>query len=124
MKRKDFKESLYDALDNEVDGMSYDEKMTLVHSLLVDYEKDNEEKRDISNKGCKWTDEELKIILSDAPTKENCIKYARLFKRGYGSIEQIYRWSVTTTKEMSEERKNDSFIIQVKRIAKELEIRG
>ena len=104
--------------------MSYDEKMTLVHSLLVDYEKDNEEKRDISNKGCKWTDEELKIILSDAPTKENCIKYARLFKRGYGSIEQIYRWSVTTTKEMSEERKNDSFIIQVKRIAKELGIRG
>ena len=124
MKRKDFKESLYDALDNEVDGMSYDEKMTLVHSLLVDYEKDNEEKRDISNKGCKWTDEELKIILSDAPTKENCIKYARLFKRGYGSIEQIYRWSVTTIKEMSEERKNDSFIIQVKRIAKELGIRG
>ena len=123
-KRKDFKESLYDALDNEVDGMSYDEKITLVHSLLVDYEKDNEEKRDISNKGCKWTDEELKIILSDAPTKENCIKYARLFKRGYGSIEQIYRWSVTTTKEMSEERKNDSFIIQVKRIAKELGIRG
>ena len=124
MKRKDFKESLYDALDNEVDGMSYDEKMTLVHSLLVDYQKDNEEKRDISNKGCKWSDEELKIILSDAPTKENCIKYARLFKRGYGSIEQIYRWSVTTTKEMSEERKNDSFIIQVKRIAKELGIRG
>ena len=124
MKRKDFKESLYDALDNEVDGMSYDEKMTLVHSLLVDYEKDNEEKRDISNKGCKWSDEELKIILSDAPEKENCIKYARLFKRGYGSIEQIYRWSVTTTKEMSEERKNDSFIIQVKRIAKELGIRG
>lgn len=124
MKRKNFKESLYDALDNEVDGMSYDEKMTLVHSLLVDYEKDNEEKRDISNKGCKWSDEELKIILSDAPTKENCIKYARLFKRGYGSIEQIYRWSVTTTKEMSEERKNDSFIIQVKRIAKELGIRG
>jgi uncharacterized protein PM1205 len=124
MKRKDFKESLYDTLDNEVDGMSYDEKMTLVHSLLVDYEKDNEEKRDISNKGCKWSDEELKIILSDAPTKENCIKYARLFKRGYGSIEQIYRWSVTTTKEMSEERKNDSFIIQVKRIAKELGIRG
>lgn len=124
MKRKDFKESLYDALDNEVDGISYDEKMTLVHSLLIDYEKDNEEKRDISNKGCKWSDEELKIILSDAPTKENCMKYARLFKRGYGSIEQIYRWSVTTTKEMSEERKNDSFIIQVKRIAKELGIRG
>lgn len=100
MKRKEFKESLFDALDNEVDGMSYNEKMILVHNLLVDYEKDNEEKRDISNKGCKWSDEELKIILSDAPTKENCVKYARLFKRGYGSKEQIYRWSVTTTKEL------------------------
>ena len=42
--------------------------MILVHNLLVDYEKDNEEKRDTSNKGSKWTDEELKIILSDAPT--------------------------------------------------------
>lgn len=111
-------------LNNVVDGMSYDDKMILVHNLLVDYEKDNEEKRDTSNKGSKWTDEELKIILSDAPTKENCVKYARLFKRGYGSIEQIYRWSVTTTKEMTDERKSDSFILQVKRIAKELGIRG
>ena len=49
---------------------------------------------------------------------------SRLFKRGYGSIEQIYRWSVTTTKEMTDERKSDSFILQVKRIAKELGIRG
>lgn len=46
MKRKDFKECLYDTLNNEVDGMSYDEKMILVHNLLVNYEKDNEEKRD------------------------------------------------------------------------------
>lgn len=124
MKRKEFKENLFATLNNPVDGMSYDEKMILVHSLLVDYEKDNEEKRDTFNKGGKWTDEELKIILSDAPTKENCVKYARLFKRGYGSIEQIYRWAMTATKEMSEDRKNDSFILQVKRIAKELGIRG
>ena len=124
MKRKEFKENLFATLNNPVDGMSYDEKMILVHSLLVDYEKDNEEKRDTSNKGGKWTDEELKIILSDAPTKENCVKYARLFKRGYGSIEQIYRWAMSATKEMSEDRKNDSFILQVKRIAKELGIRG
>ena len=67
MKRKEFKENLFATLNNPVDGMSYDEKMILVHSLLVDYEKDNEEKRDTSNKGGKWTDEELKIILSDAP---------------------------------------------------------
>ena len=88
MKRKEFKENLFATLNNPVDGMSYDEKMILVHSLLVDYEKDNEEKRDTSNKGGKWTDEELKIILSDAPTKENCVKYARLFKRGCNGVQR------------------------------------
>ena len=98
--------------------------MILVHNLLVDYEKENEVKRDVTKKGEKWTDEELKIILADAPTKENCVKYARLFKRGYGSIEQIYRWSVTPKKDMSDERKEDSFVQQVKRVAKELGIRG
>lgn len=66
----------------------------------------------------------MKIILADAPTKENCVKYARLFKRGYGSIEQIYRWSVTPKKDMTDERKEDSFVQQVKRVAKELGIRG
>ena len=124
MKRKEFKENLFAALDNDVDDTTYDEKMVLVHNLLVDYEKENEAKRDVTNKGEKWTDEELKIILSAAPTKENCVKYARLFKRGYGSIEQIYRWSVTPKKDMSDERKEDSFVKQVKRIAKELGIRG
>ncbi len=124
MKRNEFKEKLFEALNNIVDDMNYDEKMTLVHSLLVDYEKENEEQRDISNKGEKWTDEELTIILSAAPTRENCIKYARLFKRGYGSIEQIYRWAVTPKKNMSEERKSDSFVQQVKRVAKEIGLRG
>ena len=75
-------------------------------------------------KGEKRTDEELTIILSAAPTRENCIKYARLFKRGYGSIEQIYRWAVTPKKNMSEERKSDSFVQQVKRVAKEIGLRG
>lgn len=124
MKRKEFKETLFKALDNAVDGISYDEKMTLVHNLLVEYEKENEGQRDTSNKGEKWTDEELKVILSDAPTKENCVKYARLFKRGYGSIEQIYRWSTTAKSDMADERKEDSFIMQIKRVTKELGLRG
>lgn len=124
MKRKEFKEIFFEALDNDVDEMSHDEKMTLVHNLLVDYEKENESKRDTSNKGGKWTDEELKVILSDAPTKENCMKYAKLFKRGYGSVEQIYRWSTTAKADMSEERKEDSFVMQIKRVAKELGLRG
>ena len=104
--------------------MSYDEKMILVNNLLIDFEKENEHLRDTSNKGQKWKDEELKIILSDAPSKANCIKYARLFKRGYGSIEQIYRWAMTPTKNMSEERKADGFIQQIKRVAKEIGLRG
>ena len=124
MKRKEFKENLFAALDNDVDDITYDEKMVLVHNLLVDYEKENEAKRDVTNKREKWTDEELKIILSAAARKENWVKYARVFKRGYGSIEQIYRWSVTPKKNMSDERKEDSFVQQVKRIAKELGIRG
>ena len=57
-------------------------------------------------------------------SKANCIKYARLFKRGYGSIEQIYRWSTTSPIEMSDERKEDSFICQIKKVAKELGLRG
>ena len=124
MKRKEFKEKLFLALDEDVDGISYDEKMMLVHSLLVEYEKENEEKRDTTNKGAKWTDEELKIILMDAPTKENCVKYAKLFKRGYGSIEQIYRWSVTAWTDMDDERKEHSFVQQIKKVAKEIGIRG
>lgn len=124
MKRKEFKEKLFDALNNDVDNMSYDEKMVWVSNLLVDYEKENEYLRDVSNKGQKWADEELKIILSDAPTKANCVKYARLFKRGYGSIEQIYRWSTTAKTDMTDERKEDSFILQIKKVAKELGLRG
>lgn len=124
MKRKEFKETLFETLNNVVDGMSYDDKMILVHNLLVDYEKDNEEKRDTSNKGSKWTDEELKIILSDAPTVNNCMKYAKIFRRGYGSIEQIYRWATTTQQDVDRKRPEDKFILQVKRAAKELGLRG
>lgn len=124
MIRKEFKEQLFEALDNDVIGMSFDEKMNLVTKLLIDYERKHEKQRDISNKGKKWTDEELEIILSDAPTKDNCIKYAKLFKRGYGSIEQIYRWSVTAEVNMTEERRSDSFIVQVKKVAKKLGLRG
>ena len=36
MKRKEFKETLFEALNNVVDGMSYDDKMILVHNLLVE----------------------------------------------------------------------------------------
>ena len=67
-----------------------------------------------------WTDDELRVVLSDAPTKENCLKYARAFKRGYGSIEQIYRWAATPLDRIAETRPDDTFIKQVKRVARRL----
>lgn len=72
------------------------------------------------NKGNSWTDEELMVILSDAPTKVNCTKYAQAFKRGTGSIEQIYRWAMTSRKEINEKRPGEKFVLQIKRISKKI----
>lgn len=124
MNRNAFKEKLYKIFDEDIDNLDYLGKIDLIYDILVDYQKDNEDKRDVSNKRKKWTDEELRIILSDAPSKQNCMKYAILFKRGYGSIEQIYRWSTTQKQDLDDRRKEDAFIQQIKRIAKELRLRG
>lgn len=35
MKRKEFKETLFETLNNVVDGMSYDDKMILVHGIYI-----------------------------------------------------------------------------------------
>jgi hypothetical protein len=91
----------------------------LFSKVLVDHEK--EEGWDAPNRNSSWTDEQLRVILSDVPTQDNCVKHAKAFGRGYGSIEQIYRWAATdqkTIKKMG--RDTDAFIVQVKRIAKEL----
>lgn len=126
MKKKEFKEKLYTLLRDSVDGMTYDEQMAYAEMLLVKFqsEKENDAKRDTWNKGKAWTDEELKIILSDAPSKSNCLKYAKLFHRGYGSIEQIYRWSTTSQRDIEDVRPDDKFVAQIKRIVKELGLRG
>jgi hypothetical protein len=75
---------------------------------------------DAERKGKPWTDDELRVVLSDAPTKENCLKHARGFSRGYGSIEQIYRWAATSDAEIRRKRPDDAFIAQIKRVAKQL----
>ncbi|OQC00468.1 MAG: hypothetical protein BWX78_01122 [Firmicutes bacterium ADurb.Bin099] len=124
MKKRDFKEALFQLLDISIEDMTFCEKMVFVEKLMIEYQRTNEDKRDTSMKGKKWTDEELKIILSDASSESNCLKYAKLFKRGYGSIEQIYRWSTTPITIMSDERKEDSFIIQIKKVSRELGLRG
>jgi hypothetical protein len=73
-----------------------------------------------NQKGEPWTDDELRAILSDAPTKEDCLKHARAFRRGYGAVEQIYRWAATPGPEIQRKRPDDVFIAQIKRVAKQL----
>ena len=72
------------------------------------------------NKGNPWTDEELSVILSDAPTKANCEKYAKAFKRGSGGIAQIYQWAMTSKKVIKEKRPDDKYVNQVKRVARSI----
>ena len=80
---------------------------------------------DKSNKGKAWSDDELRVILSFAPTKQNCLLLAKAFKRGYGSIEQIFRWATTDMKKIqASERKDNAFVLQIKRIYKEMGWRG
>lgn len=53
--------------------------------VLVEHEK--EIGWEAPNRNASWTDDQLRVILSDAPTQENCVKHAKAFGRGYGSIE-------------------------------------
>lgn len=109
------KNELFETLD----CLDIDNKERLLKEYT--FNKEKSQNFDQSNKGKPWTDDELKVILSFAPTKENCLLLAKAFKRGYGSIEQIFRWATTDMKTIkNSERKDDSFVLQVKRIYKEL----
>ena len=125
MKKSEFKEKLNQLFDRDIDDFSLEEKYSFIQKVFIDYQIDKDKTTRIAtNKGQKWTDEELKLILSVAPSKENCLRFARLFGRGYGSIEQIYRWASTPQKELSPKRENDSFIQQVFRVKKCLGLRN
>ena len=122
--KKEAKAAFYELLDSLTD-LSVAERLTFIRKLLINYQKDREEFLDTSNKGKPWTDTELELILSSAPTKENCAYFARIFRRGYGSIEQIYRWAATPDSVIqSKGRANDAFVKQVKSIAKRIGFRA
>ena len=120
MKKTEFKEHLFDLLSADVESLSHEEKMRLAEKYLIEFQIKNDGKREKPNRGESWTDEELRVVLSDAPTKSNCVKYAKIFGRGYGSIEQIYRWASTDDQTIKEKRPDHAFVLQVKTIAKEL----
>lgn len=125
MKKSDYKQELLDLFSQDVDAMDFQQKMRFIEAVYIEFyaSKDNEQFRDCSEKGKPWRDEDLQIILEDAPTKANCLKYAILFKRGYGSIEQIYRWAASTNEVIKSKRPEDAFVMQIKKIAKEIKLR-
>ncbi len=119
MTKKEFKEKIRHLLEEEISGLSsWEEKISYIRQILV--ELDREHGHDESNKGKSWSDDELRLILQLPPTKENILRLSRAFKRGYGSIEQIYRWAAEDMKSILQKRPNDAFIQQIKRIAKEV----
>lgn len=124
MNRAEFKARLYELFSAPVDSISYEEKMDLVEKYFIEYQIKNDNQREPSKRGQSWTDKELRTVLSNAPTKSNCLKFARIFDRSYGSIELIYRWASTDDKTIREKRPNDAFVAHVKQIAKELGWRG
>lgn len=117
MKISELKKSFRDVLNNQT-GTSPLEIRRVFEETMRELE--IERGWDEGDTRQKWTDDELRVVLSDAPTKENCLKHARAFKRGYGSIELIYRWAASTRTEVKTKRADDAFIKQIQRVAKRL----
>ena len=118
MRKQEFREAILSILQQNVDDLPNDVKVPFVRQVLVDYEKSLPHNE--GNKGQPWTDEELRLILTTPPTKENIMVLAKAFKRGYGSIEQIFRWAAEDQKAIATKRAGDTFIQQIKRIAREV----
>jgi hypothetical protein len=122
MNERQFKEAIRELLHRSSDTLSPDAKVTLAKLELVDFQK--EQVFPTPNKGEPWTDDQLRVVLSYAPTAQNTMMLARAFGRGYGSIEQIFRWAGQSERRIQEERGEHAFVQQVLRIRKELRWRS
>jgi len=118
MEANELRATLISALEEHKE-LGPSELRRILNSALYSFE-EAETDWSVENKGESWTDDELRLILSDAPTRANCLKYARVFKRGLGSIEQIYRWAGTSLKDVGKKRPEDKFVKQIKSVAKEV----
>ena len=118
MNQREYREAIRDLLSTPVGKLTREEKTTIIRNLILESEKS--EISSPSNRGKPWSDDELRVILSTSPTQENCLRLAKAFHRGCGSIEQIFRWAATPQKEINEKRPDDAFIAQIKRVAKEI----
>ena len=117
MKNSEFKARIDELLKAEVEGVSWDGKLAIITQRIVKHEKEGD--FDKGRRGQPWTDEELRLVLRTAPTAQNCMLLARTFKRGYGSIEQIFRWAAERSS-IDKKRPDHAFVQQIKRIASEV----
>lgn len=126
MNKTEFDKAIMNLFEQEVDGLSYEEKILLIDKSFDNYQINQYKKDkdgitlDLSNRRKPWADSEIRLILSDGATQKNFLKYAKMFKRGYGSIVQIHRWARTPKKVLKAKRPNNTFIDQIARIAKEV----
>lgn len=118
MKKSEIKSRLEDVLASPIDGLSETEKYHFIRRVVADHEANST--YDQSNSGHPWTDEELFLVLSTPPTKENTTRLAKAFKRGYGSIEQIYRWAGQSEARIQTERADNTFVQQIRRVRSQL----
>jgi hypothetical protein len=118
MTKAEFKKQIITLLDASVDGLAAEDKAALVRRTVTEFEK--EQTWDQSNSREPWSDDELRVVLSRAPTHENTLRLAKAFRRGYGSIEQIYRWAGQSERRIADPRADDTFVQRIKHIRKEL----
>jgi hypothetical protein len=119
---RELRDAVRALLNQPSDEMSPEQKCATVRLEMVDFLRKQEFPE--PNKGKPWTDDQLRVVLSYAPTEENTILLARAFGRGYGSIKQIFRWAGQSERRIEEERGDDAFIQQVRRIRKEIRWRS
>jgi hypothetical protein len=122
MNKREFKQAVKDLVTTTVSTLTLAERIALLKRAVVEVEAQNH--ADETNKGQPWTDDELRVILRAAPTQENTIAFAKTFRRGFGSIEQIYRWAARDQATVDNNRPDDKFIAQIKRVAREVGWRG
>jgi hypothetical protein len=118
MTKTEFRDQVRNLLAEQVGELSLDDKLAIVQQCCI--EAQESAGFDEGNKGKSWTDDELRVDLQHAPTKENCMLLARAFRHGYGSIEQIFRWAATSDAEVAAKRPEHAFVEQIKRVAKQV----
>ena len=74
MTKTEYRDAVRALLAAQVAELSLDDKLAIIQQSCIDAQESSG--FDEGNKGKSWTDEELRVVLQHAPTKENCILLA------------------------------------------------